>query len=70
MTIHARSKKRWWNNPREGSSVKLGGMIAVMVGAALYEIFSSPFARWWFVGLIVGGVFVAVVIRMQRGDGL
>jgi hypothetical protein len=46
------------------------GFIAVMVGAALYEILSSPIARWWLGGLIVGSLLVAVVIRMQRGDGL
>ena len=68
MTFHIGSKKRWWNNQRGGA--RLTTAIALMVGAALYEIFSSPFARWWFVGLIVGGVVVALVIRMQRGDGL
>jgi multidrug efflux pump subunit AcrB len=70
MTFHIGSKKRWWNNQRGGSIARLTGAIALMVGAALYEIFSSPFARWWFVALIVGGVVVALVIRMQRGDEL
>jgi uncharacterized membrane protein YraQ (UPF0718 family) len=70
MTLHIGSKKRWWNNPREGSSVRMYSFIAVMVGAALYEILSSPIARWWLGRLIVGSVLVAVVLRMQRGDGL
>jgi hypothetical protein len=69
VTFHIGSKKRWWNNQRGGSIVRLAG-IALMVGAALYEIFSSPLSRWWFAGLIVGGVVVALVIRMQRGDEL
>jgi uncharacterized membrane protein YraQ (UPF0718 family) len=71
MTFHIGSTKRWWNKPiREGSNVRMYGFIAVMVGAALYEILSSPIARWWLGGLIVGSVLVAVVLRWQRGDGL
>jgi hypothetical protein len=70
MTFRIGSKKRWWNNPQGGSYVRLYGAIALMVVAALYEIFSSPLARWWFGGLIVASVVVALVIRLQRGDGL
>jgi len=40
-----------------------------LVVANLIVIFTDPFARWWFTGILVGSVLVAILLRMSRGDG-
>jgi hypothetical protein len=44
-------------------------LLVGLVVANLIVIFSNPFARWWFTGILVGGVLVAILLRMSRGDG-